>query len=196
MKLIYSPLSPFARTVRVVLAEKGMDEDVEGLVANPWDEPAALTAVNPISQVPTLILKDGTALYDSAVICAWLDSHGGGPRLIPEGEAQWRVRRVEAAADAMMENVVKLRQEAMRPEAQRSPEHTERWRRTVRRALDAMDAEGSEGALDLGEIALVVAVEYMDFRAPELDWRNGRPNLETRWKRLASRPSFRATAPA
>ena len=196
MKLIYAPLSPFARKVRVVLAEKGMDGDVEGLVANPWDEPPALTAVNPISQVPALVLKDGTVLHDSAVICAWLDAHGGGPRLIPEGDDQWRVRRLEATADAMMENVVKLRQEMMRPEAQRSPEHTKRWGRTVRRTLDALDAEGPDGGFDLGEISLAIAFEYIDFRAPDLDWRDGRENLQARWRRLASRPSFRATAPA
>jgi glutathione S-transferase len=142
------------------------------------------------------VLDDGTALYDSAMICAWLDAHGGGPRLIPDGEGQWRVRRTEAAADAMMENVVKLRQEALRPEAQRSPEHTRRWCRTVRRALDALEQEGPDGGFDLGEISLAIAFEYIDFRQPELNWRDGRENLQTRWRRLASRPSFRATAPA
>jgi glutathione S-transferase len=195
MKLIYTPTSPFARKVRVVLAEKGMDGDVEGLVANPFDETDALAQANPICQVPALVRDDGAPLHDSAVICAWLDAHGGDPRLIPEGEDQWRVRRLEAAADAMMENVVKLRLEALRPEAQRSPEHTKRWGRTVRRSLDALDREGPEGGLDLGEIALAIALEYIDFRAPDLNWRDGRKNLETRWNRLASRPSFRATAP-
>jgi glutathione S-transferase len=196
MKLVYAGPSPFARKVRVVLAEKGFEREVEEALANPWDEPEVLTAVNPISQVPVLILDDGAALRDSAVICAWLDAHGAGPRLIPEGEAQWKVRCAEAAADAIMENVVKLRQEAMRPEAQRSPFHTERWERSVRRALDALEAEGPDGGFDLGEISLAIALEYIDFRAAHLDWRSGRPNLIARWKRLASRPSLRATAPA
>lgn len=196
MKLIYSPLSPFARKVRVVLAEKGMDRDVEGLVANPWDEPEALTRVNPISQVPALVLPDGSALYDSAVICAWLDARGGDPRLIPEGPEHWLVRRAEAEADAIMENAVKLRLEALRPEAQRSPEQARRWARTIVRSLDALDRAGPEGGLDLGEIALVVALDYIDFRQPELNWRDRRENLQARWRRLASRPSFRATTPA
>ncbi len=196
MKLIYSPLSPFARKVRVVLAEKGLDDQVEGEVVNPWDEPSALTTANPISQVPTLVLDDGTALYDSGVIAAYLDTLNDAPRLIPPGTEQWRVRRTEAAADAICENVVKLRQEALRPEAERSAHHAARWRRTVTRSLDALEQEGPDGGLDLGEIMLAIALDYVDFRAPELDWRSGRPNLAARWRRLESRPSFRATAPA
>lgn len=194
MQLIYNPFSPFARKVRVALAEKGLDAEL--VTVNPWDEPTGLTAVNPISQVPALVLDDGTGLYDSAVICAWVDAHGSGPRLIPDGEGQWRVRRVEAAADGIMEAVVKLRQESLRPEAQRSPEHMARWRRTVQRGLDALDAEGAGGGLDLGEIALVVALEYIDIRQPDLNWREGRPNLVARWGRLVERPSLRSSAPA
>jgi len=195
LKLIYNSFSPFARKVLVVLAEKGLDARVEGLVVNPWDEPEALTAVNPISQVPTLVLDDGTSLFDSSVIAAYLDGLGEGPRLIPDGADQWRVRRTEAAADAISENVVKLRQEGVRPEAQRSPSHIERWRRTVTRSLDALEAEGPDGGLDLGEIALAVTLEYVDFRQPDLNWRSGRPNLQARWRRLEARPSFRSTRP-
>ena len=195
MKLFYSPLSPFARKILVVLAEKGLQGQVETLTVNPWDEPEALTAVNPISQVPALVLDDGTPLYDSAVIAAYLDTLAG-PRLIPEGAARWKVLRTEAAADAICENVVKLRQEVLRPEAERSAHHMARWRRTIARGLDALEAEGAQGALDLGEIALAVALDYVDFRASELDWRSGRPNLVARWSRLEGRPSLRATTPA
>ena len=196
MKLFYSPLSPFARKVLIVLAEKGLDSLVETEVVNPWEEPEALTTVNPISQVPALLLDDGTALYDSAVIAAYLDTLAE-PQLIPVGGlAHWRVRRTEAAADAICDTVVKLRQEALRPEAERSAHHGARWRRSAARALDALEAEGPDGGLDLGEIMLTVMLDYVDFRAPELDWRAGRPNLQARWRRLEGRPSFRATAPA
>lgn len=196
MRLIYNPFSPFARKVRVAMAEKGLADATEVVVVNPWEEPAGLTALNPISQVPALELDDGRSLFDSAVICGWVDAHGSGPKLIPDGEGQWRVRRLEAAADAVMENVVKLRQESLRPEAQRSPEHIARWRRTVQRALDALEAEGAGDGLDLGEIALVVALDYIDVRQPDLNWREGRPNLEARWRKLESRPSLSATRPA
>ena len=195
MKLIYNPFSPFARKVLVVLAEKGLDTRVEGVVVNPWEEPAVLTAVNPSSQVPALVLDDGQALYDSGVIAAYLDGLAEKPRLLPDGPDLWRVRRVEAAADAICENVVKLRQEGLRPEAQRSPDHTERWRRTVGRSLDALETQGPDGGLDLGEIMLAVAMEYIDIRQPDLNWRDGRPNLLARWRRLEARPSFRSTRP-
>jgi glutathione S-transferase len=196
LKLYYSPLSPFARKVRIVLAEKGLEPQVEGVVVNPWEEPAELTALNPISQIPALALDDGLVLFDSTVIAHYLDSLNDTPRLIPDGPAQWPVRRTEAAANAICENVVKLRQEALRPEGERSAHHTARWRRTVKRALDALEAQGADAGLDLGEITVVIALDYIDFREPGLDWRNGRPNLLARWKRLDARPSFRATAPA
>jgi glutathione S-transferase len=195
LKLIYNPFSPFARKVLVVLAEKGLDSQVEGMVVNPWEDPAALTSVNPISQVPALVLDDGTRLYDSSVIAAYLDGLAAAPRLLPTGPDAWKVRRIEAAADAICENVVKLRQEGMRPEGQRSPAHTERWRRNVIRSLDAFETEGPDGGLDLGEIMLAVAVEYIDIRQPDLNWREGRPNLQARWRRLEARPSFRSTRP-
>ena len=195
MKLIYNPASPFSRKVLIVLAEKGLDDRVEGVVVNPWDEPDQLTAVNPISQIPTLVLDDGSSLFDSAVIAAYLETLSPAPRLIPDGAAQWRVRRTEAAADAICENVVKLRQEGVRPESQRSPTHVERWRRTVTRSLDVLEAEGPDGGLDLGEIMLAVAMEYIDLRQADLKWREGRPNLQARWRRLEARPSFRSTRP-
>ena len=114
---------------------------------------------------------------------------------MPDGPALWPVRLTEAAADAICENVVKLRQEGLRPEAQRSPAHIERWRRTVTRSLDVLEAEGPDGGLDLGEIALAVALEYIDLRQPDLNWRDRRPNLQARWRRLEARPSFRSTRP-
>jgi glutathione S-transferase len=192
MKLIYSPGSPFARKVRIVLAEKGVEAE---LVAVETYDSAVLNAANPIGQVPALVLDDGSSLFDSGVICAWLDTLPGGPRLIPDGEAQWPVRRLEAAADAVMENIVKLRIETMRAEEKRSPERLATLARKTRSALDALDAQGPDAAFDLGEIALAVALDYIDFRAPELDWRAGRPNLAARWERLRPRPSFEATKP-
>jgi glutathione S-transferase len=196
LKLFYSPLSPFARKVQAVLIEKGLADGVEVSTVNPWQEPDDLTVANPISQVPSLVLDDGSALPDSQLICAWLDAHHPQPRLIPEGEGQWAVRKLEATCDAMMENVVKLRQEEMRPEAERSSTHPDRWARTVRRSLDALEAEGGPTGLNLGEISLVCALDYIDFRAGYLNWREGRPNLAARHAALASRPSLATTGPA
>ncbi len=84
----------------------------------------------------------------------------------------------------------------MRAEGQRSSTHPDRWAATIRRAFDALEAEGPSTGLNLGEIAVVCALEYIDFRAPYLNWREGRPGLVARHAALASRPSFKATAPA
>jgi glutathione S-transferase len=192
MKLIYSPGSPFARKVRIVLAEK--DLPFESLVVDAY-EVDTLLAANPIGQVPALVLDDGSGLADSGVICAWLDAHHPEPRLIPEGEAQWPVRRLEALADAMAENTVKLRMEQMRPEAKRSAEMMERHVRKTRRGLDALETQAFGDALCMAQIALVCALDYMDFRCPEIAWREGRPALTALHARLSKRPSLMETRP-
>ena len=192
MQLIYSAGSPFARKVRIALAEKGLQ--AESVTIEDYEAPV-LMAANPIGQVPALVLDDGTALYDSSVICAWIDAHDSGPRLIPQGEAQWPVLRLQSAADAITGNIVRLRVEDMRPEALRWPSMVERVLRKTRHALDALEAQGDAGGFDLGEIALICALDYVDMRAPQLAWRSGRPNLLARWERLRERPSFVATRP-
>lgn len=192
MRLICSLGSPFSRKVRVVLAEKNLEAEL--VLVDDYESPALLQA-NPIGQVPALVVDDATALFDSGVICAWLDATYPEPRLIPDGVAQWPVRRLESAADSIMENIVKLRVEAMRAAERRSPAYVERVMRKTRRALDALDAEGEGGGFDLGELSLICALDYIDFRTPELDWRAGRPNLAARWERLKDRPSLAATRP-
>jgi glutathione S-transferase len=192
MKLIYSAGSPFARKVRIILAEKGIDAELR--TVDVYDGPE-LMAANPIGQVPALVLDGETSLFDSAVICAWLDGQPGGPRLIPDGDEQWPVRRNEAAADAVMENVIKLMIEGRRPEDRRWPERVATLTAKTRHALDALNAQGADQGFDLAEIALVVALDYIDFRLPQLAWREGRPNLVVRHQRLADRPSFVATRP-
>ena len=193
MKLIYSPGSPFARKVRIALAEKGLE--AESVTIDDYEAPV-LMAANPIGQVPALVLDDGSALYDSGVICAWIDAHGSGAPLIPGGEAQWPVLRLQAAADAVTGNIVRLRVEEMRPEALRWPSLVQRVMRKTRHALDALESQGDPGGFDLGEIALICALDYVDLRAPQLEWRSGRPNLLTRWQRLRERPSFVTTRPS
>ena len=192
MRLVCSLGSPFSRKVRIALAEKGLKAEL--VLVDDYEAPALLQA-NPIGQVPALVLDNGTNLFDSGVICAWLDAKHPKPRLIPEGDDQWPVRRLESAADSIMENIVKLRVEGMRAEERRSPPYLERLTRKTRRALDALDAEGGGTGFDLGEASLICALDYIDFRTPELDWRVGRPNLVARWERLKDRPSLVATYP-
>lgn len=137
MRLHISPASPFARKARVVAREKGLAGRIEEVVAEfPYKDPA-YTAINPLGQIPALETDDGGVLFNSPVVCAYLDSIGSGSKLLPpEGPAHWRVRRAETLADGAMEMTVKQVLEGRRPEHLRSPEWLGHWRSGMLLALD------------------------------------------------------------
>ena len=154
--------------------------------------------VNPLAKIPALVLDTGEALYDSPVICEYLDSLGTGPTLLPAaGPARWTALRRQALGDGVADAAFNIVMEHRRPEAQRSTEWLDRWARAVHGAADALEQELAHGALgfDLGAIALSAAFGYLDFRLPQIDWRAGRPRLTEAFAELAARPSFVATAP-
>jgi glutathione S-transferase len=196
MKLIFSPTSPYVRKVRITALEKGVMGRIALTPLSPFENLEAVAAANPLGKLPALILEDGLALYDSPVICEYLDSLSPSPRLIPEsGPARWRVLRLQALADGLLDAAFNLVMEARRPEAQRSPEWTARWRQAVLRA--ARGAQGEATAdWDLGQIALACALGYADFRLPQLSWRDEAPALAAWWRTASARPSVAATAPA
>ena len=196
MRLYYSPASPFARKCRIVIREKKLDGAVEEVVADPYADDPGLLEANPIAQVPALVTDDGLSFTDSPLICAWLDAYSGRPRLLPEGEAYWRVRRRETLADAILELAVKIVLEKRRPQAEQSGAWIDRWRRGLHRALGAAEATALEPEpLDLGVITMAVAGAYLAFRHPGLDWRGDHPKLADLCDALARRPSFQATVP-
>ncbi|MEQ1706934.1 MAG: glutathione S-transferase N-terminal domain-containing protein [Terricaulis sp.] len=194
MKLYYSPASPFARKCRIIIREKGIS-GVEEVRADPIGGDSALTAVNPMGQVPALIDDEGVSWTDSPLICARLDALTGAPRLLPDGDTRWEVLRREVIADGIMELGVKIRLELVRPETERSASWIARWRAGVLRGLDAAEAQALED-LDLGAIATVSALTWLDLRMPDLGWRASRPKLAALQSQLEQRPSFRATVPA
>ena len=201
MRLLSSPTSPYARKVRMTLIEKGLADQVTVDAAVPLgtaEEAAAVRRVNPLAKIPALVLDTGEALYDSPVICEYLDSLGTGPTLLPaEGPARWTALRRQALGDGVADAAFNIVMEHRRPEAQRSTEWLDRWARAVHGAADALEQELAHGALgfDLGAIALSAAFGYLDFRLPQIDWRAGRPRLTEAFAELAARPSFVATAP-
>ena len=156
MQLFYSPTSPFARKVRVLIAEKAIAE-IELVTVSPFDAPAELVISNPLSKVPALILGDGRALYDSPVICEYLDRTSGGTLMIPlGGDERWQVLRRQALADGIMETCLSLALEVnRRPENERSPDWIEHWCRTMRRSAGAIEAEIGSccKSIDMGHIA-------------------------------------------
>lgn len=197
MQLYHTDTSPYARKVRMVAIEKGLGDRLQLIVANPFDDGAALLGANPLNKVPALVTDDGAVLYDSPVICAWLDTQAPTPRLIPEGPARWEVLVREALADGIMDAAFAMTMEMRRPQAQQSADWIGRWTANIRRAADAAEADlaGFEGEVTLAQIALGAALAYLDFRQAGIDWRAGRPGLAGWYERFAARAAMRETAP-
>ena len=194
VRLLMSSASPFARKCMVVIRERGL-HGIEEISVSSIESPELLIRANPISQVPALIFDDGSSLWDSPLICAYLDTLGDAPPLT--SPTDFTIRRRETAADGIMELAVKLRQEQLRPASERSSSWQERWRVNIRRALDVAEQDqGLDGdSLNLGIIAWGCALPYLDFRHGDLDWRAGRPRLQDLSKRLSGLPSFIDTRP-
>jgi glutathione S-transferase len=200
LKLIGSSASPFARKARIVLAEKRIEYTWE--TQNPWAADSTVPDLNPLGKVPVLVLEDGTALYDSRVICEFLDGVSPIGKLIPAGNRERiEVRRWEALADGIVDAGALARAESQRPSHERSAAWTERQMKKVARGLDAL--EGQLGArayccgnnLTLADIAVGACLGWLDFRYPNLAWRDDRPDLERLAAKLADRPSFADTVP-
>lgn len=198
MQLFWSPASPYARKVRAVAREKGLETRISETAVNAYADPEALLAANPLGKVPALVLDDGSTLFDSPVICAYLDTIGQGAAMIPEGGARWSVLRGEALADGVMDLALGIVLDGRKPETERSPSALSRWRTQIDRALNRMNDETGNlpAGVTLAHIAIACALEYIDFRLADIDWRSDRPALAAWHTRIVDRPSLRATAPS
>ena len=201
MKLLSAPASPFARKVRIVLAEKRIDCDVERVDVHPQDNP--VNAHNPLGKIPTLLLDDGTALYDSRVIVEFLDNMTANGRLIPkDNRERIAVRRWEALADGVLDAGLLVRYESLRPENERSAAWTAKQVTRMRRSLEQMEANLGAHAwcqrrYTLADIALGCCVGWIGFRKPGgIDWRAEYPGLAKHYDKLMQRPAFADTVPA
>jgi len=199
MKLLCSPPSPFVRKVRIVALEKQIADRIEIVQAHPWPEPTAITPFNPLGKVPTLLLDDGSSLYDSPVICEYLDSMGAGPALLPTSlNERLRVLRRQALADGMLDAAVNIVLELRRPQQLRSEAMLERFQSAVRRCVGqfSVEIEDPGHCFDLGQIAIACAVGYVEFRLPEIDFGlSAQLSLSDWWSIVRKRPSLAATAP-
>ena len=200
MKLIGAYASPFVRKVRIVLAEKKIDYDLE--LDDPWKDESSARQLNPLSQVPVLVLEDGTALYDSRVIVEFLDNASPLTRLIPaDMRERIEVRRWEALADGVLDAAVLARVERLRTSVERSESWIARQLRKVAAGLDLMDKDLGAGAwcagngYSLADIAVGSCLGWLLFRFPELDWQAERLNLARHFIKLSERASFIDTTP-
>ena len=205
MKLHSSPTSPYVRKVRILLLETGLDDRVEQVVqaVTPIALNKEVNADNPMGKVPAFVTDDGISLYDSPVICEYLDSlHAGAKMYPPSGPTRWTAIRRQALGDGLLDAAILGRYEAtLRPEGYRWPDWMDAQMLKIERSLDAMAAEAAEATedvglgdtVDIGTISFACALGYMDFRYDEADWRAGRPALAEWYKGFAQRPSMQAT---
>lgn len=197
MQLIYAKPSPYSRKARVTVIEKGLSSRVEDVIVSPMEDPAALLDANPLGKVPALRLDDGRCLYDSWVICEYLDTLSPAPRLIPDGPARFDVLRRAALADGVLDAAVTARMELLRPQDIRWTPWTDRQRRAIERGLAVMaqDVAALGAEVTLSHIEFAVALEYLDFRLPDIAWRAAHPALAAWLAAFSQRPSMQATQP-
>ena len=200
MKLIGSHASPFARKVRVVLAEKRIDYEFK--VDDPWKTDAVTPRFNPLGKVPVLVLDDGTTLFDSRVIVSFLDNASPLGRLLPaENRERVEVRRWEALADGVLDAGIAVRVENRREAKLRSAPWIERQMGKVRAGLAAMDSDLGErpwcagNGFTLADIAVGACLGWLDFRYPKMNWNKDHANLARAFAKLSERQSFIDTVP-
>jgi glutathione S-transferase len=201
MKLLASLASPYTRKVRVVLAEKKIESELELVDVQPVENP--VNSHNPLGKVPTLVLDDGTPLFDSRVIVEFLDARSPINRLIPdETRERVAVRRWEALADGVLDAGLLVRYEALRPKSERSQAWVDKQVTRMHRgmALIAKDLEGRiwchGDRYSLADIAVGCCMGWLDFRKPgDVSWDQEYPGIERHYRKLMERAAFADTVP-
>lgn len=200
MKLYYSPTSPFVRKVNVLAIETGLNKQIEWVKTNPWQAEDTLTAENPLSKIPTLITDDEKVIYDSRVICEYLDSLQSGEKLIPEqSEPRWQVLRLQALADGILDAGILRFLEKKRAADKQSDDWDAMQKGSIERGLDCLERSVSDwsgkDSLDLGVISVGCVLGWLDFRFSDENWRNNRPNLKAWFEQFSNRASMLETLP-
>jgi len=196
MKLAYSAASPYVRKVNACAIKRGIDKQIERLKIGTTDP--ALLQYNPLSKVPTLITDDGTCLYDSPVICEYLDSIGSAPKLFPApGPARWKALTQEALGDGILDATQPRRRELTLPADDGRKAYIALQQGKVKQALGVLEKDaGSLGELTtIGEITIGCALGYLDFRYANEPWRPGHPKLEAWYAKVVMMPPLAETMP-
>jgi glutathione S-transferase len=199
MKLHWSPRSPFVRKVMIVAHERGVLDRISCVrtIAETAKPHAELMKDNPLSKIPTLVLDDGTVLYDSAVICEYLDALDGAPMLFPvEPKPRMTALCRQALGDGFLDMMVLNRNERARHHPSKT--HLESTARRKTAILARLDGEAEALAatpFNIGHTAIGCALSYLDFRYADEDWRRDHPQIANWHAAFAARPSVRATQP-
>jgi glutathione S-transferase len=200
MKLYYSPGSPFARKVRIVALETRLDKKIEmvNVALSPVAPNSDVDKHNPVGKIPVLAVK-GMDLFDSPVICEYLDTQHKGRKLLPrKGRDRWVALRQQAMADGLLDAAILTRYEgALRPEDKRWGDWTQGQLKKVNGILDQLESEAKalKGKPTLGSISVACALGYLDFRFAASDWRSKHPKLAKWFNGFSKMPSVKATVP-
>ena len=201
MKLFWSSRSPFVRKVMVVAHETGLNDRIERLpvVVSMTSEPTVeVMRHNPLNKIPTLITDEGLVLFESVVICEYLDSLHSGPRLFPvDAGRRWQALRWQALGSGMLEAELLWRSETRRPQVSQMAVVIHAFEKKIGAALDVLEMESNElnsAPYGIGHVSIACALAYLDFRFIGYDWRRGRPGISGVYEGLGVRPSMRATA--
>ena len=199
MKLYFAAASPYVRKVIVASLETGRDTKIERMPTKvvPVEPNLDLARDNPLMKVPTLVTDGGEALFDSRVVCEYLDSLHDGRKLIPaSGGERWRVLRLQALGDGILDAGIITRYElAIRPKEKQWSDWIAGQSKKITQGLDLAENENLGGPINLGQIAIACAIGWLEFRKPIGDVRAGRPKLFTWYDEFAKRPSMQATVP-
>ena len=199
MRLYASKTSPYARRVRVVVLELGLQDLVEEVATEPFDPSADFLAANPLCKVPVLVTEKGERLPDSSLIVEYLLTRGRGLASLPRGAQRWALLRHQQLGEGIMDASVATQLEKRRPPEFLYQPWLDRQATAINRALDALEAEAADlllaDSVRTVEVTIGSALAYLDFRLPQLEWRSGRERLAAWYFAFAQRPSMLATQP-
>jgi len=196
MKITASGASPYVRKAMACAIARGIDNQLEKWTIATTDP--VLSNTNPLGKIPTLVTDEGVALFDSPMICEFLDSIGSAPALFPAaGPERWKALRLHAIGDGILDASQPRRRELALPQDEGRVAYIDLQRGKVARAVDVLEKEAASlGALKtIGDIAVACALGYLDFRFAHEPWRPGHPKLEAWYSSVVSLPPMAKTMP-
>ncbi len=201
MTLHWSPRSPYVRKVMIAAHEMGLSDRLNCVrtVVGGTVPHLELMQENPLGKIPTLVLEDGTILFNSPVVCEYLDTLHDGPKLFLNGPDRFTMLRRHALGNGMIDTGLQLLAERFRPEDRRSQPHIDLWTLKLRTCVTALEQEADAIAatpFNISHISIGVALGYLDFRFDVLQWRDGHPRLAAWYETFHARPSVQANLPA
>lgn len=198
MKLYYSPTSPYTRRVSAALILLGLDGQVERISVSPFDAPAELTQVNPLSQIPTLVLDSGEMLCGSGLIVEYLNAQTEQRSLMDKCQNHWQMKNLAGIAEGIVDAALAVILETRRPAEQQSATKIQGWQDKIMRSLAFLEqhkVQASTEKIDFYSLALGIALGYLDFRQAELNWRDSAPGLCEWYAQVRSQAWLEQTQP-